>query len=132
MPIGTCDPATRGDAFNVQELSVANGDVTLTVRYGWDGVSTRETGCDGPLVNGTGPASNRWAIQAVNNTAGTTYYAHTVGKRGQPRVVTLDPGVTAKYTAQQAANNGFETISDLENLTLSTSPNPPSTARAQG
>lgn len=121
MPAGTCDPATRGDAFNVQELSVANGDVTLTVRYGWDGVSTKETGCDGPLVNGTGPVANRWAIKAVN-LSGTTYYAHTVGRRGQPRVVTLAAGATNTYTANQAGNNGFDTISDLYELSLTTEP----------
>lgn len=40
MPAGTCDPATRGEAFNVLQLSVANGDVTVTVRYGWDGPRT--------------------------------------------------------------------------------------------
>lgn len=121
---GTCDPASRGQAFNVQELSVANGGVTLTVRYGWDGVSVKdsEEGCDGPLVNGTGPAANRWAIRAVNNTTDTTYYAHTLGKRGQPRTITLLPGQTSTYTAQQAANNGYETISDLYDLSLTTTP----------
>lgn len=124
MPAGTCDPATRGEAFNVQELSVANGDVTLTVRYGWDGVSTRETGCDGPLINGTGPAANRWAIRAVNNSA-TTYYAHTVGRRGQPRRYTLAAGATETVGATAAANAGYETIGDIESLTISSSPNPP-------
>jgi hypothetical protein len=40
MPIGTCDPATRGEAWNLMTMSVANGDVTVDVRYGWDGPRT--------------------------------------------------------------------------------------------
>lgn len=127
MPLGTCDPGTRGDAYNTQEMSIANGDVTLTVRYGWDGVSTRETGCDGPLVDGTG-AGNRWAIRAVNLSQ-TTYYAHTVGKRGQPRVYTLAAGATQTVKAAAAASVGYATISDIYDLTLSTSPTPPTSLR---
>ena len=121
MPIGTCDPASRGDAYNVTQLAVGNGDVMVTVRYGWDGVSTRETGCDGPLVNGTGPASNRWAVSYLN--AGqTTYYMHTIGRNGQARTLTLNPGASGTFTAQQAAANGYVNISDIDNLSLTTEP----------
>jgi hypothetical protein len=121
MPIGTCDPATRGDAFNVLQLSVGNGDVTVTIRYGWDGTSTRATGCDGPLVNGTGPASNRWAV-AYENLGATTYYMHTTGRNGQARTFTVGPGASGTLTAQQAANNGYTNRSDCDDLTLTTVP----------
>lgn len=200
MPIGTCDPASRGEAFNVFEQAQGDaGEVLLTVRYGWDGPrsvsvstvsgsqsitapagsfgpgdlgraisgagipagstlsavvsdtaatlsaaatatgtitatiagSTKETGCDGPLVNGTGPASNRWAVRA-QNTGPTTYYAHTRKRSGQVKTYTLSPAVSpteptiATVTAQQAANNGYSLRSDFDELVLTTDPTPPS------
>lgn len=120
MPVGTCDPATRGDPYNVLQLAVGNGDVFVTIRYGWDGVSTRETGCDGPLVNGTG-GGNVWAISYLN--AGqTTYYMKTVGRNGQPRTLTLNPGASGTLTKNQAASAGYVNVSDCDNLTLTTTP----------
>lgn len=123
MPAGTCDPASRGDAFNVVEMSKGNGLVSVTVRYGWDGVSTRESenGCDGPLINGTGVVANRWAIRVVNNDA-AVWYLHTTGRRGQPRDIAYQPGTTTTYTANQATNAGYATVSDIADLSLSTSP----------
>lgn len=121
MPIGTCDPATRGDQFNVLQLAVGNGDVMVTIRYDWDGVSTKETGCDGPLVNGTGPVSNRWAVK-YENTGLTTYYMHTIGRNGQQRTFTIGPGDTGTFTAQQAASRGYVNRSDCDDLTLTTAP----------
>lgn len=120
MPIGTCDPATRGDPYNVLQLAVGNGDVFVTIRFGWDGTSTRETGCDGPLVNGTG-AGNVWAISYIN--AGqTTYYMHTIGRNGQEHTLTLNPGASGTITAAQAASQGFKNVSDCDNLSLTTTP----------
>jgi hypothetical protein len=124
MPVGTCDPATRGEPYNVLQIAKANGDVQLTIRYGWDGVSTRATGCDGPLVNGTGPASNRWAVKA-ENLAGVTYYAHTTRKNGQPVTYTLEAGQVADVSAQQAAANGYTLASDFGGLDLTTDPTHP-------
>lgn len=121
MPAGTCDPATRGDAFNVMQLAVGNGDVMVTIRYGWDGVSTRATGCDGPLVNGTGLAANRWAVQ-FQNLGATTYYLHTVGRNGTPHVFTLNGGASGTLTAAQAATQGFVNRSDCDDLELTTTP----------
>jgi hypothetical protein len=121
MPAGTCDPATRGEPYNVQQMSKGNGKVTITVRYGWDGVSVKETGCDGPLINGTGVVANRWAVQVVNNDT-VPWWVHTIGKRGQPRNYQFDAGSTTKFTANQAGNNGYDTISDFDSLTLTTSP----------
>lgn len=121
MPIGTCDPASRGDAFNARTLSMANGAITIDIRYGWDGVSTRDTGCDGPLVNGTGGAANRWAVQVVNNDT-ISWWVHTFGKRGQPHNYEFTAGSTTQFTANQASSNGYDTISDFDTLTLTTSP----------
>ena len=120
MPAGTCDPATRGDAFNVSQLAVGNGDVFVTIRFAWDGTSVRPD-CDGPLVNGTGQVSNRWAVSYLN--AGqTTYYMHTTGKNGVARTLRLDPGASGTLTAQQAASQGYVNASDCVNLTLTTEP----------
>jgi hypothetical protein len=101
---------------------MGNGLVTVTIRYGWDGVSTKssEGGCDGPLVQGTGVVANRWAVQVVNNDS-QTWYLHTVGRRGQPRDIPFTAGTTTRYTANQAANAGFENYSDVAELTLTTS-----------
>jgi len=123
MPVGTCDPASRGDAFNSLTLSMGNGNVTVEVRYGWDGVSTRDTGsgCDGPLVNGTGVQSNRWAIRVTNNDT-ISWYVRTIGRRGQPHNIEFTPGSVTTYTATQASNAGYDSFSDFAELTLSTSP----------
>lgn len=120
MPIGTCDPATRGDPYNVIQLAVGNGDVMVTIRYDWDQISTRDTGCDGPLVNGTG-IGNTWAVAYVN--AGeTTYYMHTTGRNGQSRTFTINPGANGTITKSQAAAQGYVNRSDVDNLTLTTEP----------
>ena len=122
MPAGTCDPATRGDPYNVLQLAVGNGDVFVTIRYGWDNVSQRTDpdGCDGPLVNGTG-SGNGWAVSYVN--AGqSTYYMHTVKKNGQPLTLTIPPGSNGTLTKQQAAAGGYVNASDCKSLALTTEP----------
>lgn len=119
MPAGTCDPATRGDPFNVLEMAVGNGDVMVTIRYGWDGVSVRPE-CDGPLVNGTG-SGNVWAI-AYQNLGSITYYLHTVGRNGQARTFTLNPGASGTLTKNQAASQGYVNRSDCDELNLTTTP----------
>lgn len=123
---GTCDPASRIDPatgapylFNVIEISMGNGAVTVTARYDWDHVSVRPD-CNGPLVDGTGPASNRWAIQVVNNDTVDWLY-NTVGRRNQPRTLALPAGQTRRFTAVQAAAAGYADRSDLDGLTLTRS-----------
>src|SRR6478752_9209701 len=113
MPIGTCDPATRGDPYNSQTLSMGNGQVTIDIRYGWDGVSTKDTGngCDGPLVNGTG-AGNVWAVRVTNNDT-ISWYVHTIGRRGQPHNIQFAPGSVTTYTKNTVSNNGYDSISDF-------------------
>ena len=113
MPIGTCDPATRGMAYN--EGAQDSGPVKLTYRYGWDGVSTRETGCVGPLL--------RLTVQ--NLSATETWYVHMKGKRGQPQVFTLTPGFNATYNQGQLGSRGMDTNEDLDELHITQSPTPP-------
>ena len=122
MPIGTCDPASRGDAFNSAELQF--GPVNVKYRFGWDGVSTRETGCVGPLVQGTG-AGNRWAVAVANTSQTETWYVHFKGRRGQPKVFELPPGFSDTFTVTQLANRGFDDSTDLEDLRITNSATPP-------
>lgn len=119
MPIGTCDPASRGDAYNEGQFAQGeNGAVVVTYRYGWDGTSTRETGCIGPLIY----------LSGTNNSA-VTYYAHFQGRRGQWRRVELAPGATVtESNRQKLRQQGFETNQDVEGLYITTDPNPPSNA----
>lgn len=112
MPIGTCDPATRGDAYNSFEL-VING-VAIWGRYGWDGVSTRETGCDGPLIR-------IWA----RNDAPTVKYAWFEGRRGQPKSIQIPVGYDGSLSAAQLAQRGFESKQDIEGLTITDSADVP-------
>ena len=120
QPSGTCDPASRDAPYNLEVLSVGNGQVTVEVRYGWDGVSTFATGCDGPLVNGTG-TGNVWAIRVTNNDS-ISWWVHTIGRRGQAHNIQFTPGSVTTYTKNQASNNGYDSISDFDELTLTTSP----------
>lgn len=120
MPSGTCDPASRGASFNEGEFAVDNNAVSVYYRYGWDGVSTRDTdvGCVGPLTR-----------VVVRSSSEFTYYAHFQGRRGQWRRIVLDPGVTRTYNQQQLSNAGFEDNTDLEGLFITRDPNPPSYAK---
>ena len=191
MPIGTCDPASRGDAYNSGELAIDNGNVTIEYRYGWDGprtatnvqltngsptvtraaggikatdvdrtvtgtgipanttivsvtsstqavmsanatatrtstvtvggsTRTSDWGCIGPFVEGTG-AGNAWALRAENDSA-ITYYAHFTGKRGNPRTITMPPGFLQTYTVAQLASAGFDDNTDLDDLSITTTP----------
>lgn len=98
MPEGTCDPASRGDTWNVTETAVDNGAVLITIRWGWDGVSVRPD-CDGPIQD----------IRVVN-TSTTTYYANLPAKRRGDRNIAIPPG-----TDQTISNKGTLRSLGLEN-----------------
>jgi hypothetical protein len=113
MPIGTCDPATRGEPWNVLTLAWGHnaaypaGQVVVTVRYGWDGVSTRETGCNGPLLGAhlfSAPDAVAWL--------------HFKGRRGTPRSVQVPQDMDQDVTAQWLANRGLNDASDLEGFVI--------------
>lgn len=130
MPTGTCDPASRGQTFNTTIMARGNGKVEIVIRWGWDGVSVLPE-CEGPLVNGTGPVENRWAVQVTNSDT-TSWWVHTVGKRGQPRDYEFAAGSVTKFTRAQAANNGYDSYSDFSALTLDQDPNPPASQKNPG
>ena len=113
MPIGTCDPASRGDQFNVGQETFGT-DGLITYRYGWDGVSTMDTGCVGPLQD----------VTCVNNNP-QTWYAHFQGRKGTWKSVTMAPGFNQTYNRNQLRQQGFNDSSDLEGLYLTTDPTPP-------
>ena len=114
MPVGTCDPASRGDTWNSGQLTIDGGAVTVDYRYGWDGVSVRPD-CVGPL--------NR--VRVTNTTTDVTYYAHFKGRRGQPKVLEIPPGFVNTYNSGQLSSRGFEDNTDLEGLLITRSATPP-------
>lgn len=105
---GQCDPAPA--QFNTQSMSKANGAVTIDIRYGWDGVSVWPD-CHGPIIR-----------IRVTNTGSETWYAHLTGRRGQPVTIAIDPGTARNYTGTQLATVGIETLDDLAELTLTSTP----------
>lgn len=115
MPGGTCDPASLGYTFwETSQAQGPNGEVLVTFRYGWDGVSVKPN-CIGPVsyVKGT-------------NTGSVTYYVHMKGRRGNPVTISLAPGETKEEDRrQQLRNLGLNTNEDIEGLTITDSPTLP-------
>lgn len=108
MPAGTCDPASRGATYNEFEVDWFEGAVVIKGRFGWDGVSTKATGCDGPLSQLTG----------INTTPDTTYYAWFLGKNGVARSIQMPPGFNQTVTNPQLRNQGFRNYSDCDGITV--------------
>lgn len=106
---GQCDPAPA--AFNSQTMALANGEITVDIRYGWDGVSVFPD-CQGPIIR----------IRVQNLSQVTTWYAHVEGKRGQPQTIAIPPGDTSIYSGQALANHGITTLDDIANLTIDQNP----------
>ena len=113
MPVGTCDPVSRGEAFNYFAIEVrlpdGSGYVLADCHYDWDGVSTRATGCDGPVIylrtRNTG-AMPAWALLPDK-------------KRGDPWVK-IDPGTDVTTTAKGPLNNlGLSNAKDVQSVRLS-------------
>lgn len=110
MPKGSCDPGPG--AFNETTLSKGGGAVTVTVRYGWDGVSVYPS-CAGPLEDAH-----------VVNASAETWYAHFARRRGGTRTVSIDPGDDRTVTGAQLAAVGLTTLADIQAVRLTTSPTP--------
>lgn len=112
MPIGTCDPASRGDAFNVMELAGGiNGNVVVTVRFSWDGVSTKTTepvGCDGPVKD-----------IRVRNTGAVPYWALLPAKKAGNPWVEIPAGTDTTVSSPGQLNNlGLRNYSDVAGVTV--------------
>lgn len=111
MPTGTCDPATRGDAFNAVTLELPlpnqSGSVLVDIRFGWDGVSVRPD-CDGPVSR----------IRTRNNGTQTAWALLPGKKKGNPWV-RIDPGDDLIVTAQAQLNNlGLTNYTDVAGVDL--------------
>lgn len=98
MPIGTCDPATRGQAFNAVTIERPapnlSGSVLADVHYTWDGISVRETGCNGPIT-----------FIRVRNTSTMTAWADLPNKKQGNKWIQIDPGTDVTTTSQGQLNN---------------------------
>lgn len=113
MPIGTCDPASRGEAYNEFALEIpapnSSGYVLADCRYEWDGVSTRETGCDGPVI-----------YLRTRNTGDLTAWALLVDKKKGDPWVKIDPGTDVTITSPGQLNNlGLSNATDVLSVRLS-------------
>lgn len=108
MPIGTCDPASRGDEYNITELAAGiNGSVVITVRSGWDGVSVRPN-CDGPVKD-----------IRVRNTGTATHWALLPAKKRGSLWVEIPPGTDATISSPgQLSNLGLSNYSDIAGVTI--------------
>lgn len=112
MPEGTCDPATRGMAYN--EIEQQSGPVTVYGRYGWDGVSERPE-CDGPVS----------LVRGTNASEDDTWYVHFQGQSGTWRTVTLAPGETREIVQPELTQLGLADYADLRGLYVSDEADPP-------
>lgn len=112
MPIGTCDPASRGAPYNEFAIEIplpnASGYVLIDCRYDWDGVSTRATGCDGPVI-----------YLRTRNTGTQTAWALLPDKKKAPLWVQIDPGTDVTITQKgQLSNLGLSNASDAHTVTF--------------
>lgn len=110
---GTCDPATRGMAYN--EVQQDQGPVVIYARFTWDGVSVMPD-CDGPII----------LLRGTNMSATETWYVHFQGRKGTWRTVTLTPGISLQVTSSgQLRQLGLPDASDLAGLYITQSSTPP-------
>lgn len=110
MPEGTCDPTTRGEQWNTIQYAVDNGNVEVTIRWNWDGVSVRPD-CDGPVID----------IRVVN-TSQIAYYANLPAKKKALRNVAIPPGTDVTLSGQQLKLAGLELYSDTIGVQPHTDP----------
>lgn len=103
----------KGDCLDrVVTLAKGNGQITVTISLGWDGVSAYPD-CDGPI--------NSVRIQ---NTGTTVWYLHLPKARGGSRAVAITAGVDRSFTGAQLAQIGLVTIDDISELRVTQSPDP--------
>lgn len=113
MPIGTCDPASRGETFNEFTIEVrspnGSGSVLVDVRFDWDGVSTKATGCDGPIT-----------LLHTRNTSDMPAWALLPDKKKGSGWVQIDPGTDLPISSQGTLNNlGLSNASDAISVRIS-------------
>lgn len=112
MPAGTCDPASRDAEFNETELETDG--IKIYCRYGWDGVSTRETGCDGPV-----------SLLRASNSNEDTWYVHFQSTSGTWRSITLAADETREIVEPELTQLGMDSFSDIRGFYVSDDSTPP-------
>lgn len=111
MPLGTCDPASRGDEWNTVEYAVDDGNVVVTIRWDWDRVSVRPD-CDGPVID-----------IRVRNSSQLMYYANLPAKKRGARNVEIPPGTDVTISSKgQLRNLGLENYADTIGVQPHTEP----------
>lgn len=108
MPKGSCDPSP--DAFHVMTLTKGNGDVTVDIRYGWDGVSVYPN-CVGPVLQ-----------IHYTNTGAVTWYARLPRKTRGQAFVAIPPGTDQTVTGNTLRQAGLDTLDAVTDLVLTTTP----------
>lgn len=103
MPKGSCDPGPG--QTNALDLAMGDGTVLVSIRYGWDGVSTVPN-CDGPIES-----------IRLRNTGSTTWIVVLPSGR-QAKNRPIAPGVDQTFSGAQLAAIGLETRSDVEGFEL--------------
>lgn len=111
MPVGTCDPASRGEASNAVTIEErapdGTGGILVDVRFGWNGTSVRPN-CDGPVSS----------IRARNTSGQPAWASLPLKKRGDTWIQ-LAPGTDVTTTSQgQLRNLGLENYSDVAGVAL--------------
>lgn len=111
MPVGTCDPASRGDAYNEVDLEYplpdSTGSVLAEIRYGWDGRSVKPD-CDGPI-----------SLIHTRNTGQSPAWVLLPGKKKPPLWVQIDPGTDVTTNSPGTLKNlGLVNYSDLGDITV--------------
>lgn len=106
MPKGVCDPSP--EPYNEMGLSVLNGQVSIVVRWTWDGVSVYPD-CDGPITE----------VVVTNTTAQDVTFNVPFARKANGRTYTLPASQTVTISSPgQLRQLGYETITDTENLTI--------------
>jgi hypothetical protein len=101
--VQTCDPAPN--PHHTVELVKGDGQVSITIRVGWDGVSVWPN-CVGPIIDLRlrNVGTDTWILNMPN------------GRKLKNRSIT--PGTDVTLTGAQLENLGVTTIADLEGFTL--------------
>lgn len=110
MPIGTCDPATRGETWNAWTYSIDNNACWAHVRWTWDGTSVMPN-CNGPVLD----------IRVVN-TSGLTYYCNLPNKTRGRTNMEIPPGTDETLSGNWLRQNGLETYQETLGPTISLIP----------
>jgi hypothetical protein len=112
MPIGTCDPATRGQAHNKTALAqeipaeIGGGAVLYEIVWDWDGVSVIPN-CNGPIVS----------IHVRNTNPTATVWVLLPSKKKGSLWVQIDPSTDSTVTQQGQLNTlGLTTRADVDRI----------------